>query len=1196
MGTEQRELRIAPVMTGGTSLAVWMGGATVELYRALHADPADDLRPTGGDVYRLLREWTGTKVVVDVITGTSAGGLNGALLAAACSMRLPADEFVAVRSIWQEVADLEPLLRRPGDADPPSLLRGEDHFEAELRRALRRLRSTAAAHRSGLAERRDDDPQRAVDLVTTLTTVTPIRSLRADAFGDLISEPTHAQQLRFAPAHLTGEMSDELIDKLVVAARTSATIPGVFEPSFLAVGADDAKASKRPNLAGHASFAVSRWAVDGGVVVNLPVTEALDRIYERPAMTEVRRVVLYVNPTPSADREQELDEADSPPDLLRSATTIVTAPRAEGIAGDLDELDRHNRQVRRQEQARAALATLYASVVPGGDVGPLFDRYRARRAEESVLRMVDRALQHRPGATPEQRRALVDAFRPHRLALLPEELDEFGPPTGSDTATRWGWGIAPVDHEVAAAISLLRRVLAASSRRAEARRVVEAQLAKLHDHRARVAAVRALDDAYWSNRFASWTSDTPTADPATWYGEWPYASATDLAIGRALFTAAKAGAAASAATAALEARPAHEGAAAASLAAMAVALVPGAAAAAPLDRGPVFDTSTTDRAELEERARREVVEVLRGTHFQVAGALLASKQALDDLLADPAPGTEPAQVEELRDEARMLLDGAEGKTDVGRRLLLRHVLQQVLIGDLIIREQRVDLVQLSSHRVGVPTRLDDRTSEEKLAGPELGRLGAFLKPSWRANDWFWGRMDAAHRLVLLLLDPAELRARGSVTAVREHLEDRGALNPDIVRELAEVEGAEELPPALPHTAAALAEELQLEIARDELDHVARAVEETVERGGVEGDRGAFRRAVAAHPGERDDDAVRAIVGALRVGDEELAGDLGHGLSTRLLTRAAAVAVNALTAPTAGVPVIGRILRPLRAPVHAAAAVVDWLTHASPLRRAVGVFLAALASAAVALRLLGGEVPAAVVGLSVGVLTVLLVVAVLRFGAVRSALGLAAVGSVVALAILGPDVGSILYDQPAAPVEEAVGEGATLVADGGGQVRVDRDGDGERLSDLEVAAGGSVELRGTAGRVVTPATEVQDQGWKRWAIVAPASALTIVAGLLLLGLVLRAAARRRWPELAVLLLLGPLVIADLRWLATEVVTGPADDDGPKALVVDVATWLHDAGPIVVTAVVVAAGVLLATVWSSGRELIARVRVGRPGGAR
>ena len=39
---------------------------------------------------------------------------------------------------------------------------------------------------------------------------------------------------------------------------------------------------------------------------------------------------------------------------------------------------------------------------------------------------------------------------------------------------------------------------------------------------------------------------------------------------------------------------------------------------------------------------------------------------------------------------------------------------------------------------------------DKLAGVELAHFGAFLKRSWRANDWMWGRLDAAERLVTLL--------------------------------------------------------------------------------------------------------------------------------------------------------------------------------------------------------------------------------------------------------------------------------------------------------------------------------------------------------------------------------------------------------------------------------------------------------------
>jgi predicted acylesterase/phospholipase RssA len=72
---EERELRMALVMTGGVSLAVWMGGVSAEIYRAVKQDgPYED-----------LCAFTATRVAVDIISGSSAGGLNGALLGAATS-------------------------------------------------------------------------------------------------------------------------------------------------------------------------------------------------------------------------------------------------------------------------------------------------------------------------------------------------------------------------------------------------------------------------------------------------------------------------------------------------------------------------------------------------------------------------------------------------------------------------------------------------------------------------------------------------------------------------------------------------------------------------------------------------------------------------------------------------------------------------------------------------------------------------------------------------------------------------------------------------------------------------------------------------------------------------------------------------------------------------------------------------------
>ena len=66
----KRELRLAPVMTGGTSLAVWMGGVTAEIFRLLVSDKQDsDDRLSS--IYRGLLDLTHTTPTVDVITGWS---------------------------------------------------------------------------------------------------------------------------------------------------------------------------------------------------------------------------------------------------------------------------------------------------------------------------------------------------------------------------------------------------------------------------------------------------------------------------------------------------------------------------------------------------------------------------------------------------------------------------------------------------------------------------------------------------------------------------------------------------------------------------------------------------------------------------------------------------------------------------------------------------------------------------------------------------------------------------------------------------------------------------------------------------------------------------------------------------------------------------------------------------------------------
>src|SRR5215218_8082947 len=130
------EVRFAVVLYGGVSLAIYMNGITQELLQLVRATapaPGDDGRLwwddddlTGaGPVYRKLgqlldRNAVGTasgpvrtRFVVDIITGTSAGGINGVFLAKA----LASDRDIsALNDLWVEEGDIERLLNDDGAA------------------------------------------------------------------------------------------------------------------------------------------------------------------------------------------------------------------------------------------------------------------------------------------------------------------------------------------------------------------------------------------------------------------------------------------------------------------------------------------------------------------------------------------------------------------------------------------------------------------------------------------------------------------------------------------------------------------------------------------------------------------------------------------------------------------------------------------------------------------------------------------------------------------------------------------------------------------------------------------------------------------------------------------------------------------------------------------------------------------------
>ena len=112
MSADVTELRLALVCDGGVSLAIYIHGVTKELQHVVTASRAVDRVREGDGRDAALKGLTASQlayfdaleasptpvtVVIDVISGTSAGGINGVCLAKALSGGLSQDSMT---SMW----------------------------------------------------------------------------------------------------------------------------------------------------------------------------------------------------------------------------------------------------------------------------------------------------------------------------------------------------------------------------------------------------------------------------------------------------------------------------------------------------------------------------------------------------------------------------------------------------------------------------------------------------------------------------------------------------------------------------------------------------------------------------------------------------------------------------------------------------------------------------------------------------------------------------------------------------------------------------------------------------------------------------------------------------------------------------------------------------------------------------------------
>lgn len=418
MGTtqtmRQKELRIALVCYGGISLAVYMHGVTKELWHLARASRDVHGAGEGGRgveaVYRRLlraledRHGLKLRVLPDILSGASAGGINAVFLAQAIHSGQSLDPLT---ELWLSEADVEKLtdpdarplwrfgkfwfqpfvawlLRRPGNAVSESVA---PETRAEVRRKvsmfvrgrwfeppfsgagfsslLERALKTMAESPAGPPLLPPDHP---LDLFVTATDFRGHMSLLRLHSPPVAEESEHRVPISFAsrtPAVAGLDVADPL--ELVFAARATASFPGAFPPATLGE-IDGLATSAGREWPGREAFiervlpaqlAQGRLdglaLLDGSVLNNKPFEGAIEALQGRPAQREVDRRFVYIDPHPR--RVQAVGDHDRAPVGFFASIfgSLSTIPREQPIRDNLEVLENQSHDALRLQRLLNAL-------------------------------------------------------------------------------------------------------------------------------------------------------------------------------------------------------------------------------------------------------------------------------------------------------------------------------------------------------------------------------------------------------------------------------------------------------------------------------------------------------------------------------------------------------------------------------------------------------------------------------------------------------------------------------------------------------------------------------------------------------------------------------------------------------------------------------------------------------------------------
>jgi patatin-related protein len=403
----EKELRLALICYGGISLAVYMHGITKEIWHLLRASRAFHAgeKPLQGSeaVYRdfleVILESTGLKLRVfsDIITGASAGGINGIFLANAIAT---GQSLAPLTNLWLQDADIETLLdpdaralkrftkfwatpiawlatRKPGGTvDKTVGVEARAEVRAKLSQFVRarwfeppfggvvfsNLLLSAfdamAAAGGGPTLIPDDQP---LDLIVTVTDFKGHKEkLRLNSPKEIV-ENEHRLAITFRHDVRQGRVLGDPIE-LVFAARATASFPGAFPP-FRVAEMDETLSARQRTWTGRGAFlarilprsaeqAESLILIDGSVLANAPFKPAIEALRERPARREIDRRFVYIDPKPG-QRSVRLSgkrESEVPGFFATIFGAMSDIPREQPIRDNLEAIEGRSARIRRMQR------------------------------------------------------------------------------------------------------------------------------------------------------------------------------------------------------------------------------------------------------------------------------------------------------------------------------------------------------------------------------------------------------------------------------------------------------------------------------------------------------------------------------------------------------------------------------------------------------------------------------------------------------------------------------------------------------------------------------------------------------------------------------------------------------------------------------------------------------------------------------